>query len=41
MTAADLVRALRSAGYAGVQLRDLRILSRTESGRVDQLEIKG
>ena len=41
MTAADLVRALRSAGYAGVQLRDLRILSRTESGRVDQVEIKG
>ena len=41
ITAADLVRALRAAGYAGVQLRDFRILSRNDSGRVNELEIKG
>jgi stage II sporulation protein D len=39
--AADLVRALRSAGFSGVQLRDVRIVSRNESGRVNQLEVRG
>ncbi len=41
ISAADLVRALRAAGFSGVQLRGVRILSRNESGRVNQLEVKG
>lgn len=39
--AADLERGLRAAGYRGERLRNVRILSRTESGRVSRLRIEG
>src|SRR5262249_4309850 len=37
----DLVRALHAAGFRGDRLRDLRIISRTESGRVSKLQVDG
>jgi SpoIID/LytB domain protein len=38
---ADLSRALRAAGFRGSRLTDMRIASRTGSGRVAQLEVAG
>ncbi|HEX7140582.1 MAG TPA: SpoIID/LytB domain-containing protein [Vicinamibacterales bacterium] len=38
---ADLFRALRAAGFRGSRLTDMRIASRTGSGRVAQLEVAG
>jgi SpoIID/LytB domain protein len=39
--AGDIERALRSAGLKGSTLRDLRILSRNRSERVDRLRVDG
>ena len=39
--AADLFRALRAAGFRGSRLSEIRITSRTGSGRVAQLEVAG
>ena len=41
LQSADLFRALRAAGFRGSRLTDVRIASRTGSGRVAQLEIEG
>ena len=41
LTDTDLLRALRAAGFAGDRLRDLRVLSRNESGRVMTLGLDG
>ncbi len=38
---ADLVRAMQAAGFSGDRLRDVRILSRNESGRVARLKMEG
>jgi stage II sporulation protein D len=38
---ADLLRALRAAGYRGNRLRELRITSRNASGRVARLKVEG
>jgi stage II sporulation protein D len=38
---ADLERALRAAGFSGARLREMRIASRTRSGRVAQLRLGG
>jgi len=37
----DLTRALRAAGFAGDRLRELRVVSRTKSGRVAKLRVDG
>ena len=37
----DLLRALRAAGFRGSQVERMRIASRTKSGRVETLEVKG
>lgn len=37
----DLARALRSAGFRGDRLRELRVLSHNESGRVARLTVDG
>lgn len=41
LTAADLFRALRSAGFRGNRLIDMRIDGRTASGRVARLQVEG
>ena len=41
LAAADLARALRSGGFKGGELRDLRIGARSDSGRVARLRIDG
>ena len=41
LEAEDLLRALRASGFRGDRLRDLRIASRTGSGRVATLRIDG
>ena len=41
LQAADLLRALRAAGFRGQRLTDVRIASRTSSGRVAQLDLIG
>jgi SpoIID/LytB domain protein len=41
VVAADLLRALRAAGFRGNRLRNLRIVARDRSGRVAQLELEG
>jgi len=41
LAAVDLARALRSGGFKGGELRDLRISARTDSGRVARLRIDG
>jgi stage II sporulation protein D (peptidoglycan lytic transglycosylase) len=41
LRSADLLRALRAAGFAGATLRDVRVLSRTASGRVANLRVAG
>jgi SpoIID/LytB domain protein len=41
LRAADLTRALHAAGFRGAGLRDLRVGSRTRSGRVAELRIAG
>ena len=38
---ADLLRALRRAGFRGDRLRDVRIVSRDASGRVARLQLEG
>jgi len=38
---ADLERALRSAGFHGDRLRDLRVVARNDSGRVTRLRVDG
>jgi len=38
---ADLLRALRAVGFRGDRLEDVRIASRTSSGRVGRLRIEG
>jgi hypothetical protein len=38
---ADLLRALRSAGFRGDRVSDLRVVSRTGSGRAGTLQLKG
>src|SRR5262245_31610696 len=37
----DLLRALRAGGFAGDRLRDVRVLTRNKSGRVQQLKLEG
>lgn len=41
LTSAELLRALRAAGYRGERLRDVRVLSHNESGRVARLRVDG
>jgi len=41
LTAADLTRALRRGGYRGDRLDDLRVASRTTSGRAGTLNLTG
>ncbi len=41
LSEADLLRALRAAGFRGDRLRELRILSRNGSGRVARLKLDG
>jgi stage II sporulation protein D len=41
LTEGDLLRALRAAGFRGERLRDMRILSRNDSGRVARLRVDG
>jgi SpoIID/LytB domain protein len=41
LTAGDLTRAFRAAGYTGVRLRSIRIASRNRSGRVSRLRLDG
>jgi SpoIID/LytB domain protein len=41
LTAADLTRAFRAAGYTGARLRSIRIASRNGSGRVSRLRLDG
>jgi stage II sporulation protein D len=41
LSAADLLRALRAAGFRGERLRELRIVSRNRSGRVARLKVDG
>src|SRR5262249_60479756 len=38
---ADLLRALRAAGFRGSRIDDMRIVSRTGSGRVARLQLAG
>jgi len=39
--AADLLRALRAAGFRGNRLRQMRVVSRDRSGRVAQIDLEG
>ncbi|HEY1911871.1 MAG TPA: SpoIID/LytB domain-containing protein [Vicinamibacterales bacterium] len=41
LSAGDLERALRSGGFKGRDLRDLRVSSRNDSGRVARLSVDG
>jgi SpoIID/LytB domain protein len=41
LSAADLMRSLEAAGFKGDAIRDLRVLSRNESGRVARLRLDG
>jgi stage II sporulation protein D len=41
LDAEDLGRALRSAGYSGKKVDDLKVLKRSQSGRVTRLRIAG
>jgi SpoIID/LytB domain protein len=41
LSAPDLIRALRAAGFTGTALRDVRILDRNTSGRVTALRLEG
>jgi stage II sporulation protein D len=41
ISASDLVRALRAAGYRGTTLRDVRVVRRSNSGRVTTLRLNG
>jgi stage II sporulation protein D len=41
ISASDLVRALRAAGYRGATLRDMRVVRRSNSGRVTTLRLNG
>lgn len=41
LSEADMLRALRAAGFRGDRLRELRILSRNDSGRVARLKVDG
>jgi stage II sporulation protein D (peptidoglycan lytic transglycosylase) len=41
IAASDLVRALRASGFKGGTLRDLRVVSRTSSGRAAVIQIAG
>jgi SpoIID/LytB domain protein len=41
LDASDLARSLRSAGFSGGRLRDLRVLARDGSGRVSRLGLEG
>jgi hypothetical protein len=41
LAAADLLRALHSAGFRGDRLRDLRVAARNDSGRVARLSADG
>jgi SpoIID/LytB domain protein len=41
LSAGDLLRALRAAGFTGARLRDVRVASRNTSGRVARLHLDG
>jgi SpoIID/LytB domain protein len=41
LSAKDIERALRAAGYRGTRLRDVRVLQRNASGRVARVRIDG
>ena len=41
LTAADLGRALRAAGFRGTTLRDVAVVSRNESNRVSRIRLAG
>ena len=41
LSTADLMRSLEAAGFKGDTIRDLRVLSRNESGRVAHLRLDG
>jgi stage II sporulation protein D len=41
LSIADLMRSLEAAGFKGNTIRDLRVLSRNESGRVARLRLDG
>jgi stage II sporulation protein D len=41
LEASDLLRALRAAGFRGDRLKDLRVASRSSSGRVAKLRLDG
>jgi SpoIID/LytB domain protein len=41
LSAADLLRALHSAGFRGDRLRDLKVTARNNSGRVARLNVDG
>jgi len=41
LRAGDLARALRASGFHGGALRDMRVVSRNESGRVARLQLDG
>ena len=41
LSIADLMRSLEAAGFKGDTIRDLRVLSRNESGRVARLRLDG
>jgi SpoIID/LytB domain protein len=41
ITEGDLLRAFRAAGFRGDRLHDMRIVSRTSSGRVARLKLEG
>jgi SpoIID/LytB domain protein len=41
LSTADLMRSLEAAGFSGDTIRDLRVLSRNESGRVARLRLDG
>jgi stage II sporulation protein D len=41
ITAADLTRSLKAAGFRGERLREMRVVSRNTSGRVSKLRVDG
>ncbi|HEV3061553.1 MAG TPA: SpoIID/LytB domain-containing protein [Vicinamibacterales bacterium] len=41
LAAGDLVRALRAGGFRGGELRDVRVVARSDSGRVTRLRVDG
>ena len=41
LDAADLLRALRAAGFRGTRLRQMRVVARDRSGRVARIDIDG